>query len=315
MTGPIRQQGGLLIVTVVLIVTIGFLAAAMPFIFVSETRAMLDQARSEEAFVIAESGLQRGIRQWKLAPTTYASEGPVAFGGGNFTITVAATDFAGAALPSGQKRIVSVGLVPSVQGNVSRTTEAIVALNGATLSDPFPSAADWAANWVTSYDPAKGTLTHDVTTSAPPSAGGSVWIVSNPAVDEQIFSGTAIRTLSSSVASGTSVTLNFWFRMKKGHPSPDEMKTSISLTNASGSVVCTLWSHDGVTNMFNPWTEVTATKTCSGATFTKLRIWFQLKNGNGPGAKKETELQFDEITLSGGGSGSSAVTQWREPVF
>ncbi len=315
MTGPSKQRGGLLIITVVLIVTIGFLATALPFVFVSETRSMLDQARSEEAFVIAESGLQRGIRQWRLNSATYAGEGPVTFGGGNFTVTVANTDFAGAALPAGQKRIISAGRVASVQGNVARTNEAIVALYGASLSDPFPSLSDFAANWVTSYDATKGAVTQDASNSATSSTGGSMYIWADATVSEQIFTGYAERTLSSPIAGGTSVTVNFWYRTKKGTPQADEMKAWISLIDNTGTVY-TRWSYDAVAN--NNWSEVSTTpwSVPSGRTITKLRIEYRMKNGNGSAAttKVPIEMWFDEVSLSGAG-GSSQIMQWRETVY
>ncbi|MEW5756900.1 MAG: hypothetical protein AB1810_11400 [Pseudomonadota bacterium] len=313
MTGPMRQRGGLLIITVVLIVTIGLLATVLPVVFVSETRSMLDQARSEEAFVIAESGLQRGIRQWKLNPSTYTNEGPVTFGGGNFTITVLGTDFSGATLPTGQKRIRSVGQVASVQGNVSRTTEAIVALNGAAVSDPFPSLADFTTNWVTSYD-ATGALIHDATNTAPSSIGGSMYIWEDATLSEQIFKGQADRTLLSPIAGGTSVTLNLWYRTKKGTPQPDEMKAWVHLVDTTGTAY-NLWNYDSVANV--NWSSASSTRTLpTGRTFTKLRVQFQLKNGNGPASttKVPIEMWVDEISLSTG-SGPSQIMQWRETVF
>lgn len=115
------QRGFLLIAAVVLIAVAALMAVAIMTLTAGSGQAGGIHVNSTQALFVAESGLEKGIRQRSLS-NAYAGEGPTAAGSGTFTVTTFGTDFAGAALPAGQRRIRSVGTV----GNATRTIEAVV---------------------------------------------------------------------------------------------------------------------------------------------------------------------------------------------
>ena len=104
------------------------MAAVLATMVASSTQSGGMHISSAQALFIAESGLEKAIRQRSLS-NTYVGEGPVAMGQGSYTITVFNTDFGGAALPSGQRRLRSVGQVD----NATRTVEAIVRTGAAMM--------------------------------------------------------------------------------------------------------------------------------------------------------------------------------------
>lgn len=133
------QRGSLLITAVILIVIVSLLTAVIVSLFVSNSRSGADHMAASKALYLAESGLQRGTREWSLNPGTYAGEGPLTFGAGSFTVLPPDDfDFSGNPLPAGQKHITSTGSVPVAGGSAIRTIEAIVqsgALSGIVLSN------------------------------------------------------------------------------------------------------------------------------------------------------------------------------------
>lgn len=128
MQSPALQRGFLLIVAVILIAVAAVMAAVIVTMTAGSGQAGGGHAESARALFIAESGLEKGIRQRSLS-NAYAGEGPTAMGQGSYTINVFNTDFSGAALPSGQRRIRSVGTI----GNATRTVEAIVRTGAAMM--------------------------------------------------------------------------------------------------------------------------------------------------------------------------------------
>ena len=121
------QRGSLLITAVILIVIVSLLGAVIVSLFVANSRSGMDHMAASKALFLAESGLQRGTREWSLNPGTYAGEGPLTFGGGTFTVLPPDDfDFSGNPLPAGQKHITSMGNMPVAGGNAIRTIEAIV---------------------------------------------------------------------------------------------------------------------------------------------------------------------------------------------
>ena len=121
------QRGSLLIVAIILIVIVSLLSAIITSLFSGRSRADIDNTAAAKALYLAESGLERGIREWSLNPGTYVGEGPLAFGAGTFTVLPPDDlDFSGAPLPANRKHITSTGTVPVAGGNAMRTFEAIV---------------------------------------------------------------------------------------------------------------------------------------------------------------------------------------------
>lgn len=128
MNGARHQRGFLLIVAVILIVVAATMAAVIVTLTAGSGQAGAENTDSARAFFVAESGLEKGIRQRSL-DNTYAGEGPTTSGPGTFTVSVFSTDYDGAtALAAGLRRIRSVGQV----GSATRTVEAIVR-PGATM--------------------------------------------------------------------------------------------------------------------------------------------------------------------------------------
>ncbi len=122
-----RQTGSLLIAAVVLIAIIGVLAATLSVLVGGSSHAALAHLRGAQALFIGEAGLEKGARGW-IQNAAYPGESNTAFGTGDFTISVFNTDFSGAALPTNQKRIRSVGVARASGGVVagSRTVETLI---------------------------------------------------------------------------------------------------------------------------------------------------------------------------------------------
>lgn len=122
------QRGFLLIVAVVLIAVAATMAAAMVALTAGSGQAGSGHLESTQALFLAESGLEKAIHQRSLS-NSYVGEGPTAMGNGSYTTSVFNTDFGGAALPSGQRRLRSVGTI----GNATRTVETIVRTGAAMM--------------------------------------------------------------------------------------------------------------------------------------------------------------------------------------
>ncbi len=122
------NRGFALIAAIILIVVAAAMAVVMTTLVSSSSQSGAKHISSAQALFIAEAGLERAIRQRSL-DNTYVGEGPVAMGQGSYTITVFNTDFSGAALPSGQRRLRSVGQFDTA----TRTVEAIVRTGAAMM--------------------------------------------------------------------------------------------------------------------------------------------------------------------------------------
>ena len=125
---PKSQRGFLLIVAVVLIAVAATMAAVIVTFTAGSGQAGGLHVQSTQALDVAESGIEKAIRARSLN-NAYAGEGPITVGAGTFTTTLFSTDFTGAALPSGQRRIRSVGTV----GTATRTVEVIVRTGAAMM--------------------------------------------------------------------------------------------------------------------------------------------------------------------------------------
>jgi hypothetical protein len=128
MKAPACQRGFLLILAVIIIMVAAVMAAAIATLTSGGAQSGGLHVQSTQALFIAESGLEKAIRERSLS-NAYVGEGPTTMGQGSYTITVLNTDFSGAALPSGQRRLSSVGTI----GSATRTVEAIVRTGAAMM--------------------------------------------------------------------------------------------------------------------------------------------------------------------------------------
>jgi Tfp pilus assembly protein PilX len=116
-----RQRGFLLIAAVVLIVVAALVLTVIVFLSTTGSISSARHASSSQALFIAESGIEKGIRAWKLNPA-YAGETGTSFANGSFTVRTSPNDYSGNLLPAGRMRFVSVGMVGSA---AARTVNAI----------------------------------------------------------------------------------------------------------------------------------------------------------------------------------------------
>jgi hypothetical protein len=117
-----KQRGFLLIAAVVLIVAAALVLTVMVFLSTTGNLSTARHVSSKQALFIAESGIEKGIREWKLNPV-YPGETDTPFANGSFTVTTRSTDFSGAPLPADRLRFISTGTVGS--GVALRVAEAI----------------------------------------------------------------------------------------------------------------------------------------------------------------------------------------------
>jgi hypothetical protein len=118
-----KQRGFLLIAAVVLIVAAALVLTVMVFLTTTGSISAARHVSSSQALFIAESGLEKGAREFSLN-SAYAGETGTSFANGSFTITTSTTDFSGNTLPLGHIRLHSVGQTSG--GAASRTLERIV---------------------------------------------------------------------------------------------------------------------------------------------------------------------------------------------
>ena len=308
-----QQRGSLLIVAVILIVVMGFLATVITSLSVGQGNADIDDAGSTEALYLADSGLERGIRQWLQNPSTYSGEGPISFGGGDFTVTVSTTDSSGAPLSSNQRRIDSVGEMTTVGGTAKRTAEIIAQTAGWQFNEPFPDINNWLTTGPngdtfyigcnlngqhTTVPYTMGSIYVDTSENAPGSTGGAFRAEVVAGKNREEFGGYNERTLDYPLLSGEKISLNFWYKKILGQPTPLDMMMAIDLVASDGTVYRP-WSDCNVSDV--AWTSISVPWTVpSGMTIDRIRLSYYLRNANGK--KKDTigaaasEL-FDQIVL------------------
>jgi hypothetical protein len=316
-----RQRGFLLIAAVVLIVVAALVLTVMVFLSTTGSISSVRHVSSSQALFIAESGIEKGIRAWKLNPA-YAGETSTSFANGSFTVTTSSTDYSGNPLPTGRKRFVSVG---TLGGNAARTVNAIAgpenllppAANADFNQAPFnpcvepgceptnwdldavlPPSRDIPANQFTPWDdidPAPGSSTDRAAYVAkrwngPLSATGAGNFTFSPAVV---------------VIAPVTLDLRFDYWIEGG--------------NAAKEGYFNFTLSDGVTNWSSPetdsphtgaWQTMSTTVTITGTgpkSITNLSFTFELKSG------QPKEGWLDNIVLgSGGGTPKLEVKTWRE---
>ena len=123
-----------MIAAIVILVTLGLLSATASRLFITQTSNSSDFFQSRAVLLLAESGLEKAKYELSINPA-YSGETATTFANGTFSTSVLTTDFTGAALPSGQLRINSIGsLATSGSAVINRTVEAIITLGGGTIT-------------------------------------------------------------------------------------------------------------------------------------------------------------------------------------
>jgi len=299
-----RQRGSLMIVSIIMILILSFLGVAITFLSITSTHNAVDELAASETFILAESGLERGIKEWSLAPSTYTGEGPVSFGKGTFTVTVVL-------LSPTQANITSSAAIPTISGNTTRTVDAVVDLgvSGPLLSDPMTSLANWPTEDISPNDGNHGF------------AGGGLRIrtdnVNGATYSGYLETGTAPPLFTLTAGQTIQVDLEYKKRWSGGGANPSSMDMAIEMVDTTGTYVSTpaVWSETTIFNN-NSWlTAPTISWTVpSGITINRVRLSFNLaRSGNG----RRPQVFFRNITISSsGGSGASgaSIASWQEVI-
>ncbi len=294
-----RQRGSLMIVSIIMILVLSFLGVAITFLSVTSTHNAVDELAASETFMLAESGLERGIKEWSLAPSTYTGEGPVSFGKGTFTVTAVL-------LSPTQANITSNATVPTISGNTTRTIDAIVDLGGASTSIPTDDLADW---------PTEVLSKTDGTTSI---VDGGIQFKIND-VNKAKYKGhreTGTTPPLISLNAGESINLDFEYKKVwvTGTPDakvPKKMDVDVEMVSTTGTSYV-VWSENNEFNNPSWLTAPTINWTVpGGVTINRIRLSFDLqrdKRGYIP------EVSFKNITISSGGGSGANIASWQEVI-
>lgn len=294
-----RQRGSLMIVSIMMILVLSFLGVAITSLSITNTHNAVDTLSASESFAIAESGLERGIREWSLAPSTYTGEGPVSFGNGTFTVTVTS-------ITATQANIISTATVPTVSGSTIRTVDTIVDLGGAPTSVPTNNMADWPTEVLSKTE-------------------GTASIVSDSIqftmqdIDKARYKGyqeTSTAPPLFTLNSGETISFDFeyqktWTTGTPDAKEPKRVDVDVELVSTTGTSY-TLWSEN---NEFNNPAWLTAPTIAwtvpGGVTIDRVRITFDMhrdKLGYIP------TVAFRNFAISTGGGGSTIITTWQETI-
>jgi hypothetical protein len=123
-----NNSGMSLVTALIVVVVIGFLGVVVASLSGTNTGGAVDRLSSMRAQFVAEGGLEKGIKGYTSDCVNYGGEANVALGGGQFTVEVFSTDFAGIALTS-RKRIRSTG----TSAGAVRVVEQVVSCASAPL--------------------------------------------------------------------------------------------------------------------------------------------------------------------------------------
>ena len=302
MKNPQHQRGSLMIVAVVMIMVLGFLGVAITFLSVTSTHNAVDELAASETFMLAESGLERGIKEWSLAPSTYTGEGPVSFGKGTFTVAVVL-------LSPTQANITSSAAIPTISGNTTRTVDAIVDLGGGgpLLSDPMTNLSSWPTENISPSDGSHGF------------AGGGLRIrtgnVNGATYSGYLETGTAPPLITLTAGQTIQVDLEYKKRWSGGGANPSSMDMAIEMVDTTGTYVSTpaVWSETTIFNN-NSWLAAPTVNWTvpSGITINRVRLSFNLaRSGNG----RRPEVFFRNITISSAsGGGGTTIVSWQEVI-
>lgn len=324
--GAGKQGGFLLIAAVVLIVGAALVLTLMVFLSATGAMSAADHVTSNQALFIAETGVEKGIRAWKLNPA-YTGETNTSFANGSFTVTTSPNDYSGNPLSAGRKRFVSVG---TVGGDAARTVNAIAGpenllppaanadFNQADFNpcvpDPDPLVNCEPENWdlnailpPSRNTPANQFLPWDDIDPAPGTSSDRAAYVAKRWNGPESATGAGNFTFSPAVVVIAPVTLylSFDYWIQGG--------------NAAKEGFFNFTLSDGVTNWSTPetdsphtgeWRTMLTSVAITGTgpkSITNLSFTFELKSG------QPKEGWLDNIVLgSAGGTPKLEVKAWRE---
>lgn len=295
-----RQRGSLMIVTIVMILVLGFMGVAITSMSATSTYNAIDDMAANEAFYLAESGLQRGIREWSLAPSTYAGEGPVNFGNGNFVVA------APVLISATQAQINATATVPTLNGTVSRTISATVDLGGAN-SIPTDDLADWPTEVLDKTDGTTDIVVDSIRFKT----------LDIKKARYKGYRETSAASPLITLNAGESVNIDLqykktWITGTPDSNEPQKMNVDLELISTTGTSY-TIWSENNEFNNPNWLTAPTINWTVpGGVTINRIRLSFNLqrkKRGYIP------EVFFREITITSTGIGGGAnIISWKENI-
>ncbi len=286
-----------MIVTIVMILVLSFLGVAITFLSVTTTHNAVDEVAASEAFVLAESGLERGIRQWSQAPTTYAGEGPVNFGNGSFSVA------APVILSATQARISSTAIVASIDGNVSRTIEAVVDLGGPLPSEPMNSLANWPTEVIINNQ-GNNQIAAGGFRARTDNGNGATYTGYRE-------TGTASPLITLNGGQTINLDLEYKKRWTGNGANPSSMDMALELVSTSGTSYV-IWSENNIFSN-NTWLAAPTTSWTvpAGVTINRIRLSFNLaKNGNG----RRPWVLFRNITFTSAGGGGTSIVSWQEVI-
>lgn len=291
-----RQRGSLMIVTIVMILVLGFMGVAITSMSATSTYNAVDDMTANEAFYLAESGLQRGIREWTL-DQGYTGEGPINFGNGSFTVA------APVILSATQAQIISTATVPTVNGDVTRTVSATVALGGPLASN----LTDDVNNWPTED------LTNNQGTLSVVSGGLRFRTDNTNGADYSGYreTGTAPPLITLNQGDTINLDLEYKKRWTGGGANPSAMDMAVELVSTTGTSYV-IWSENTIFNN-NSWlTALTTNWTVPpGVTINRIRLSFDLqRNGNG----RRPQVFFRNILITSAGGSGSSIVSWQEDI-
>lgn len=291
-----RQRGSLMIVTIVMILVLGFMGVAITSMSATSTYNAIDDMAANEAFYLAESGLQRGIREWSL-DQGYTGEGPTNFGNGSFTIA------APIILSATQAQINATATVPTVNGNVTRTVTATVDLGGPLASNLTDDVNIWPTE----------VLTNNEGNFAAVSGGLRFRTDNSNGADYAGYreTGTAPPAITLNEGDTINLDLEYKKRWTGGGANPSSMDMALELVSTTGTSYV-IWSENTIFNNNNWLTAPTTSWTVpTGVTINRIRLSFDLqRNGNG----RRPQVLFRNIIINSAGGGGASIVSWQEDI-
>lgn len=303
---PIKSYSGYLLLGALLLLTVvSTLIVTSSLLFTSQTAASTDALFSLQAHYISHAGIERGILRFKQNPGTYWGEGPIIYGSGQLTIAVFTTDAYGQPL-NNQYRINSTGLIDNGANRFIRGNEVIASFTGGAFNDHFIDLGNFpntgpngdifnrACPPLTNNTTAQslaGTLSIDNTQNAPASPGGALRARVTAANGRLTQYREHPFTLG--YTADQILDIRFYYKKDNGTRALRTLMQALDLV-ASDNTVYRIWSNCSLQDI--PWSLVnTAFTVPSNKTITKLRLGFDIYNGN-----KIQTLQsfFDALSIT-----------------
>lgn len=305
MTHSKFYRGYLLLGALLLLTVVSSLIVTSSLLFTSQTAASTDALFSLQAQYISHAGIERGILRFKQNPGTYWGEGPIIYGSGRFIIGVFTTDANGQPLTN-QYRISSTGLINNGTNSFSRNNEVIAGFAGGTFSDHFIDLSNFPNTGPngdtfngdcppridkTTIQRLGGTVSIDNTQNAPASPGGA--LRARVTTVNSRLTQYLEHVLTPSYSAGQILNISFYYKKDDGTKALKDLMQALDLV-ASDNTIYRVWSNCSKVDI--PWSFVnTAFTVPSNKTITKLRLGFDIYNGN----KTQTlQAYFDALSIT-----------------